>query len=143
LLAGWSNAVEFALMSAAARPTSDDGFAFGKEVLDRETNVGEGLAVKSHSLLLTLRASAEIARGTVVVMVARCEELVCYMHMAFVPNFSEQTTNVGFVLFTHVNLLFQKTRICDSPRASWGPKPLASGRVNLYVEQEVGPRARK
>jgi hypothetical protein len=106
-------------MSAAARPTSDYGFAFGKEVLDRETNVGEGIAVKSHSLLLTLGAPADIGRGTVVVMVGRCEELVCYRHMALVPNFSEQTTDVGFVLFTHVNLLFPKTRTSDSQVASW------------------------
>jgi hypothetical protein len=108
LLAGWGNAVEFALMSAAARPTSDYGFAFGKEVLDRETNVRESIAVKSRSLLLTLGASADIGHGTVVVMVRRCEELVCYRHMAFVPNLFEQTTDVSFVLFTHVNLLFEK-----------------------------------
>src|SRR5580704_1336089 len=89
LLAGGGHAVEFALMGAAARPASDDGFAFGKQVLDRETNVGEGLAVKSHSLLLTLGTSADIGRRTVVVMVRRCEELVCHSHMAFVPNFFE------------------------------------------------------
>src|SRR5580700_11382027 len=109
LLVCGGNAVEFALMGAAARPTSDYGFAFGEKILDRETNVGEGIAVKSDSLLLSLGTAADIGRGAVVVSVRRCDELVCYLHMALVPNFFEQTTDVSFVLFRHVILLFLNT----------------------------------
>src|SRR5580704_19269646 len=39
LLPCWCNPVEIALMSTAARPTSYYCFAFGNEVLDRESNV--------------------------------------------------------------------------------------------------------
>src|SRR3984957_6299856 len=108
LLAGWSHAVEFALMGAAARPARDNGFAFGRQVLDRETNVGEGITVQGPSLLLALGAPPEIGRGTVVVRITRRDERVGYSHLALVPNFFEQTTYVSFGLFRHVNLLFEK-----------------------------------
>src|SRR5260370_33442634 len=101
LLVCWCDPVEFTLMGAAARPTSDYGFAFGKEILYCEAKVGEGIAIKSASLLLTLGAPPKIRRRTVVVSVGRCDEFVCYLHMALVPNFFEQTTDVSFVLFRH------------------------------------------
>ena len=147
LLVCWGDSVEFAFMGTTARPTSHNCFAFGNEVLDRETNVGEGIAVKSDSLLLSFGAATDIGRGTVVVSVRRRDELVCDLHVAFVPNFFEQTTDVSFVLFRHDESPFMKTRTSFSHEASWlercDLRPLASGCVNLYVEQEVGPRARK
>jgi hypothetical protein len=89
LLVSGGDAVEFALMGTAARPTSHNGFAFGNEVLDRETNVRESIAVKSDSLLLGFGSAAYIGRGTVVVRVRRCDEFICYLHLALVPNFFE------------------------------------------------------
>src|SRR4029077_9472178 len=57
VLPRWCNPVEIALMGTPARPTGHDGFAFGNNVLDRQSKVGEGSAVESRSLLLTLGAS--------------------------------------------------------------------------------------
>jgi hypothetical protein len=139
--------VEFALMGTAARPASHNGFAFGNEVLDRETNVGESIAVKSHSLLLSFRSPAEVGRRTVVLNISRCDELVSYLYMTLVPNFFEQTTDIGFVLFRHGESPFWEhglpTRFERVGLERSGIKPLASGCVNLHVEQEVGPRARE
>jgi hypothetical protein len=96
-------------MGTAARPASHYGFAFGKDFLDRKTDVGESIAVEGYSLFLTLGATAEIGRGTVVVNVSGREELVCYRHLALVPNFFEQTAYVIFVLFKHGESPFLKT----------------------------------
>src|SRR5271169_3084366 len=119
LLVGGGDAVEFALMGTAARPASHNCFAFGDEVLDRETNVGERITVKSDSLLLSFWSAADIGRRTVVMSVRRCDELVCYLHLALVPNFFEQTTDVSFVLFRHGYSPFRKTRTSYSHVASW------------------------
>src|SRR5712692_4919708 len=99
LLPRWRNPVEITSMGTPTRPTSHHCFAFGNEVLDRESKVGEGIAVETHSLLLTLGASPNIGRRTVMVSVSGCKELVCHRHIALVPNFFEQTTDGIFVLF--------------------------------------------
>ena len=101
LLSRWRNSAEITFMGTSARPTSDDCFAFGDEVLDRQSKAGKGIAVKGHSLLLTFRSSANIGRRTVVVIVVRCEELVCHSYMALVPKPpSNKLTHVIFVLFS-------------------------------------------
>jgi len=89
LLAGRSDSVEFALMGAVARPASGDGFAFGNQILDGEADVGEGIAIESHTLLLTVWTAPKIRRGRVVMIVVLCEELIGYLLMTLVPNFIE------------------------------------------------------
>src|SRR4029077_9307243 len=93
LLPCWCNPVEIAFMGTAARPTRHHLFAFGYYVLDRQSNVGEGSAVESRSLLLTLGTSPNIGRRRIMVSVVWGKEFVCYLQIAFVPNFFEQTTD--------------------------------------------------
>src|ERR1700730_749753 len=118
LLPRWCDPVEIALMGTAARPTRHYCFTFSNDVLDRESNVGEGIAVKRHSLLLTLGASPNIGRRTVMVSVGRCKELVCHRYLALVPNLFEQTKDVIFVLFRHGGSPFLKARYSASHVAS-------------------------
>src|SRR5229473_2956490 len=93
LLPRWGNAVEITLMGAAAGPTGRHDFAFGSEVLDRQSKVGERSAVESGSQLFTLGASPKIGRRRVVVRVGGGKELVCDWQIALGPNFIEQTTD--------------------------------------------------
>src|ERR1700730_7740052 len=125
LLPCWCNPVEIALMGTAARPASRYCFTFGNDVLDREANVGEGIAVKSHSLLLTLGASPNIGRRTVMVSVGWCKEFVSHRYMALVPDFFKQTTDVSFVLFRHGGSPFFKSTIFHLARSESGLSDLA------------------
>src|ERR1700693_3044629 len=84
---------EIPFMGPSARPTSHDCFAFGDEVLDRQSHVGEGGAVESRALLFTVRASPSIGRGKVMVSVVGGKELVGDLQITLVPNFFEQTTD--------------------------------------------------
>ena len=105
-------------MGTAARPTSHcTVFTFGNEVLDRESKV-RSIAVKSHSLLLTLRAAPSIGRRIVMVSVGRCKELVCHSYMALVPNLFKQTTDVIFVFVQTWWFSFLKARYSTSHVAS-------------------------
>src|ERR1700730_12115045 len=109
LLPYWLNPVEIALMGTAARPASRYCFTFGNDVLDREANVGEGIAVKSHSLLLTLGTSPNIGRRTVMVSVGRCKELVCHRYMPLFPTSSNKPRELILFCSGLVVLLFKST----------------------------------
>src|SRR6266704_178113 len=99
LLPRGRNPAEIAFMGTPAGPTGHHCFAFGNEVLDRQSKVGEGSAVESRSFLLTLGASPNIRRRRVMVGVGRGKELVCDRQIALVPNLFEQTTDYIFVCF--------------------------------------------
>ena len=60
LLPGWRNPVEIPFVGTVTRPTGHDGIAFGNEVLDRQSKVGESSAVEGRSLPFTLRAVPKI-----------------------------------------------------------------------------------
>src|SRR6267154_1087346 len=98
-LPGWHNPAEIPFMGTAAGPTGHDRFAFGDDVLDRHTKVGESSAVESRSLLFTLRAAPKIGCRRVVVFVVGCKELVYQRQIALVPNFFNKTTDDSFVIF--------------------------------------------
>src|ERR1700730_1157655 len=97
LLSRWRNPAEITFMGTSARPTSHDSFAFGNDVIDRQSNVGEGGAVESRSLLFTLGASPNIGRGSVMMSVGGGKQLVGPLQIALVPNFFEQTTDAILV----------------------------------------------
>jgi hypothetical protein len=99
LLPGWRNPVEVTFMSTATGPTGHYCFAFGNDVLDRQTKVGESSTVESYSLLFTLRAAPRIGCRSVMVFVVGGEEFVCQRQIALVPNFFNQTTDNSFVIF--------------------------------------------
>jgi hypothetical protein len=80
-------------MGTSARPTSHDCFAFGNDVIDRQSKVGEGGAVESRSLLFTLGASPNIGRGGVMMSIVGGKKLVGHLQITLVPNFFEQTTD--------------------------------------------------
>ena len=60
LLSGGGNPVEIALVGTVTGPTGHDGIAFGNEVLDRQAQVGEGIAIEASSFPFTLGAVAKI-----------------------------------------------------------------------------------
>jgi hypothetical protein len=60
------------LWGTAAGPTGHDCFAFGDDVLDRHTKVGESSAVESRSLLFTLRAAPKIGCPWRIVLSTSC-----------------------------------------------------------------------
>src|SRR6266478_10060169 len=99
LLPGWGNAVEVTFMGTAAGPTGHDCFAFGNDVLDRQTKVGESSAVESCSLLFTLRATPKIGCRRVMMFVVGSKELVYQRQITLVPNFFKQTTDDSLVVF--------------------------------------------
>jgi hypothetical protein len=107
-LPGWRNPVEFTFMGTAAGPTGHYCFAFGNGVLDRQSNVGESIAVESYSLLFTLGAAPKIRCRSVMVFVVKGKKLVYQRQIALVPNFFNQTTDDSFVLFRH--LVFSSLR---------------------------------
>ena len=52
LLSRWRNPVEITIMGTATGPPDHYCFTFGNDVFDRQSNVGEGIAVEGRSLLL-------------------------------------------------------------------------------------------
>src|SRR5712691_3719820 len=99
LLPGWRNPAKIPFMRTSAGPTGHDCFAFGNDVLDRQSNVGESIAVESHSLLFTLGAAPKIGCRGIMVFVVGSKELVYQRQIALVPNFFNQTTDDSFVIF--------------------------------------------
>src|ERR1700724_1414892 len=85
------NPAEIALMRCPAGPPRRHHIAFGNHVLDCHSQVWEGAAVETRSLLLVLRAAPKIGRGRIMVDVVRSQQLVCHHQIALVPQFFEQT----------------------------------------------------
>jgi hypothetical protein len=86
-------------MGTATGPPDHYCFTFGNDVFDRQSNVGESGAAEGRSFPFTLRAPPKIGRRRIMVSVVGGKELVCHRQVAFVPNFSKQTTDDCFVLF--------------------------------------------
>jgi hypothetical protein len=99
LLPGWRNPAEITFMGTAAGPTGHYCIAFGNDVLDGQSNVGESRAVESYPLLFTLRAAPKIGCRSVMVFVVRSKELVYQRQIALVPDFFYETTDDSFVIF--------------------------------------------
>jgi len=76
-------------MRTLAGPTGRDCLAFGNDVLDRQSYVGECSAVEIRSLFFARGTSPKFGRRRVMVRVVLCKELVCYRQIALVPNFFE------------------------------------------------------
>src|SRR5258707_11175943 len=87
LLPRWRNPAQIAFMGTPTGPTGHHCFAFGNDVLDRQTKVGESSAVERCSLLLTLGTSPKIGCRGVMVVVVGGKELVCHRQIALVPKF--------------------------------------------------------
>jgi hypothetical protein len=77
LLPGWCNPAEIPFMGTPTGPTGHYYFAFGDDVLDRQSNVGESRAVEGRSLLFTLRAPPKIECRSVMMFVVGSKEFGC------------------------------------------------------------------
>ncbi len=77
LLPRWRNPAKITFMGTSTGPTGHHCFAFGDDVLDCQSNVGESSAVEGRSLLFTLRAPPKIGCRSVMVFVVGTKELVC------------------------------------------------------------------
>src|SRR6266704_6443164 len=78
LLPRWRNPAEIAFMRTPTGPTGNHSFAFGNDVLDRQSKVGESSAVERRSFLFTLRATPKIGLRSVMMFAVGGKELVCY-----------------------------------------------------------------
>src|SRR5882757_4999844 len=129
LLVRGRNAVELALVDAAAGPTSHNGFAFGKEVFDVQTKIVEGGAIEVDSFLLTLRALAKIGCGIVMVQVHGGNKFIRDQQIALIPKFIKETADDSFILFRHGVLLLRDSRDLAArgePESQGGLELLAS-----------------
>src|SRR6266852_3289059 len=101
LLSRWRNAVEFALMNAAARPASHNGIAVGKEIFNGQTKIVQRAAIEIDSFLLTLGTLAKVGGRWVIVHVSGGDGFIRDLQIALVPKFIKQTTDNSFILFRH------------------------------------------
>jgi hypothetical protein len=127
LLPRGRNAVELALMNAAAGPTSHNGFAIGKEIFHVQAKILEGVAIKGDALLLTFGTLAKIGRGSVMVLIRGGDDFIRDLQIALIPKFIKQAADNSFILFRHNGSPYKQ---CKLPTRVWragaGMEPLAS-----------------
>src|SRR5260370_9999678 len=127
LLVRGRNAVEIALMNAAAGPASHNGFAVGKKIFDVQAKIVEGDAIQVAALLLTLGTLAKIGRGSVMVLIRRGDDFIRDLQSALVPEFFKKTADNSFILFRHGDSPYNKCKLpARVRRVGVGMKRLAS-----------------